>query len=146
MSAPYGITLLPAGRQAGKTTQAFAWVSHGERCAGYPGWTRVLVLAHSTAYEISRRRYWARLEDFDHRVYRADDWARAHGVRPDTRVCVDDLDWALSRHTLFGMPGLLAAATITAAAWEPLTFREKRPEPELRAGRVTLPQRGEGEW
>lgn len=124
--------LLAADRQTGKSTQAFAWVSHGERTDGYPGWTRVLVLAHHRAYDLWRRQYWERLEDFDHRVYCLNNWMGARSVRPSTEVCVDDLDWAvLGTAGLSWMPGHLTAATITAAPWDRLEFRERAP-PEWR--------------
>ena len=128
--------LLHDRRASGKTTQAMAWVSNGERIDRYPGWSRVLVVHTRVEHERLRREWgsWVRdhetgdrvqrLVDFDHRVYTYDAWAGAVGVDPDVEVCIDNLDVFLGRHVLTPMPGWIAAATITAEPWENQTFHE----------------------
>ena len=112
-------------RAAGKTWQAMAWVSHGERVRGYPGWSRVLVVP--TIEQVQYLKdigYWRRLEDFDHRVYSLREWAEARGVNSDTEVCIDNLDLLLPSG-LPRLPGRIVAVTMTAHAWRQQTFREK---------------------
>lgn len=125
------LMLLATDRQKGKTTQAFAWVSHGQRVPGYPGWSRVLILAHLTAFDLWRRDYWARLEDFDHRVYTLTDWVGARAVRPDTQVCIDDLEHALQTTNLAHLPGRLVAATMTSRPWQRVEFQDRQEQPWL---------------
>lgn len=115
--------LLHTGRQAGKTTQAMAWVSHGVEAKGYPGWSRVLVVIHFAEFNRLKNEYWSKLEDFDHRVYTYVEWAEAVHVHPETEVCIDNLDILLGFVDL-SIPGRIVAATITAQEWEPQTFRE----------------------
>ena len=120
------LQLLAVDRRAGKTTQAFAWVSHGVRTDTYPGWSRVLVLPNLAMMEHHRVDWWPRLEDFDHRVYTAEDWEgvyRGHRL-DDVEVCIDDLDHFL-RRGIGRLPGRIVAATITAWPWEPVEFRER---------------------
>ena len=118
------LSLLAADRRAGKTTQAVAWVSQGERVAGYPGWSRVLVVTFPTGWDLLRREFWGRLNDFDHRVYRLREWVEACGVSPGTEVCVDDLEVAIRAADLRLLPGQLVAATMTTSAWDRQEFRE----------------------
>lgn len=127
--------LLHAGRCTGKTTQALAWLSHGERVRGYPGWSRVLLVhdlaeierlrgewgAHVRDHETGDRRQ--RLEDFDRRVYVLHDWVRAL-VTSDVDVCIDNLDLMLHLKDFTRFPGRVVAATITAEPWEPQVFHE----------------------
>ena len=111
------LQLLVADRRRGKTTQAFAWVSQGVPVPGYPGWSRVLLIPTLQRFWTHRRTFWSKLEDYDHRVYHMDEWAYAIGVRGDTEVCIDDLDYIL-RDGVGQIPGLIVAATITAQPWE----------------------------
>lgn len=107
-------------RQAGKTNDALKWVFGGERCKGYPGWTRVLI-APSVQMETYMRRmacpsdiqerlvnqgkelptsWWQAMEDWSHRVYALEEFRNgAHGFRPasETEWCIDDFDLCLSR-------------------------------------------------
>lgn len=129
MSERRELALLATGRTGGKSTQAFAWVSHGVRAPGYPGWSRVLLLAHGRAFDLHRRDYWPRLEDFDHRVYTLRDWVDARAVDPATEVCIDDLEDAIRTTDLRRLPGRLVAATMTTAAWDRLEFREAPARP-----------------
>jgi hypothetical protein len=103
--------VLATDRGAGKTTQAIAWVSQGFPVPGYPGWSRVLVVGSARLHQIVKSHWWARLEDFDHRVYPAPEWIAARGVNPDVAVCVDDV---------FDLD------VLTACPWENVEFRERR--------------------
>ena len=120
------LQLLAADRQTGKTTQALAWISQGERIQPYPGWSRVLLVATLARLDHIRADYWPRLDDFSHRVYSVAEWMPARGIYPNTEVCADDLDACLmSGLDIRRMPGHLTAATITAHAWAGYTFRER---------------------
>jgi hypothetical protein len=123
------LMLLATGRTAGKTTQAIAWLSNGERVRGYPGWSRVLVVQNQQMLQWTKSHWWGDLEDFDHRVYDLQTWLNARSVRPETEVCLDDLDALLRGRMLGWIPGQLVAATMTAAPWEPQTFREREQQP-----------------
>lgn len=116
--------LLHARRASGKTTQAMAWVSHGERIPRYPYWSRVVLVHDRNALEVVRREYWGRLEDFDHRVYDVNEWLRVQSADPDVELCIDNLDLFLRHFAVTRLPGYIAAATITADRWENQTFHE----------------------
>jgi len=120
------LRLLAVDRAEGKTTQAMAWLSNGDRVAHYPGWSRVLVVPNLQRVQHIRDQYWRRLEDFDHRVYSCDEWRRAQGVHHDVEVCIDDLDWFLGTgQPLAAFPGHIVCATMTAWPWEQQEFRER---------------------
>lgn len=121
--------LLATGRSAGKTTQAISWVSNGERVRGYPGWSRVLVVQNQQMLTWTKSHWWGELEDFDHRVYDPQTWLNARAIRPETEVCIDDLDALLRGRVSFWFPGQIVAATMTAEPWEPQVFRDQKPEP-----------------
>jgi phage terminase large subunit-like protein len=99
------VRLLVGDRQSGKTTALLDWVLDGEPCSGYPGWTRVLIVPtiaddrrlREMVGERAQRegKEWADY-DFTHRIYAWPEWAKAHGVHPDTEVMVDGLDRLLS--------------------------------------------------
>lgn len=123
MSAREPFRLLLADRRTGRTTQAFNWVSHGVEVPGYyPGWSRVLLIPTMSMFEYHRRDWWARLEDYDHRVYQLGDWQRAQGVRHDTEVCIDDLEDAIGSVRLNMLPGRIVCATMYGAPWEDIEF------------------------
>lgn len=116
--------LLAADRATGKTTQAFAWVSHGERVDGYPGWSRVLVLPTRAAFDVARpaRRHGGRSPRAATTTPRV--WMRAQGCRHDTEVCLDEMNMMMDVN-LFRVPGHVVAATMTAwRPWEQAEFRE----------------------
>lgn len=112
MSAPE-LEVLVRGRGGGKSTVAMRWVADGKRVRGYPGWSRVLVVANRSMFDCLRRDWWSQLEDFDHRVYVFKEWRRAHGVNPDTEVRLDNAEWLLPL-----MPGRLTGVTMSGAAWD----------------------------
>lgn len=117
--------LLLGDRQTGRTTQAFNWVSHGVEVPGYPGWSRVLLIPTLQRFEVHRETWWSQLEDYDHRVYELDDWIRAHGVRSDVEVCIDDLDYVIAAgFSIPHVPGHLVCATFYGAPWEPVEFSQ----------------------
>ena len=125
------LQLLVTDRREGKTTQAFNWVSHGKPTKTYPGWSRVLVVATLQLQVIHKDPWWAKLEDYDHRVFFAEEWEgmyRGHRL-DDIEVCLDDLDHFL-RRGIGRLPGRIVAATMTAWPWEHVEF-EARPSLRL---------------
>lgn len=91
--------------------------------ASYPGWTRVLVVCHQDEFERLKKEYWARLEDFDHRVYPIKEWLNAAHVDTTTEVCIDNLDMVIHGGWR-NFPGWIVAVTITAEPWVNQTFHE----------------------
>lgn len=108
-------------RQAGKSTDALRWVAKGTKCAGYPGWTRVLIVPSLEMEKYMRKMpaprdiaeqvvrltdmpapesWWQCLPDWAHRVYALEEFRNgANGFRPsgETEWCVDDFDLCVSR-------------------------------------------------
>jgi hypothetical protein len=99
-----------AGRQAGKTHRAVAWVKAGNKIDRYPGWDRVL-LTHSIT-EVVRIR--ARYNLDPHQVYSIREWIDRNKMAfADVEVMVDNLDiW------IEGVLGPVVAATMTGEPWE----------------------------
>lgn len=104
-------------RATGKTTELLRWVLEGERCDGYPGWTRVLIVG-SPQEDIGLRACgqelagveWADL-DWSHRVYCWADWINAHGVNMQTEVRVDGIERFWPR-----IPGYLTGVSLNVEA------------------------------
>lgn len=126
------VLVLP--RQGGKTTQALKWVEGGEKCDGYPGWTRVLIVpsvemdlfmrkmvAESTPTRPLRQTWWSLLEDWSHRVFPLQDFERGRFPSRDTEYAIDDFDLMLARDPqLLGKVVSLYRVThltITGEAW-----------------------------
>jgi hypothetical protein len=112
VSAPEFEVLL-RGRGGGKSTAAMRWVAEGKRVKGYPGWSRVLVVANRSMWEHLRGEWWARLEDFDHRVYTFESWRRSRGANGDTEVRLDNAEFLLP-----WLPGRLTGVTMSATEWD----------------------------
>lgn len=120
------LSLLATGRANGKTFKAIQWVLEGHEVSGYPGWSRVMIVPNLQQFEHIRKDWWEKIEDFDHRIYTAEDWRNAHNVQGSTEVCLDNAEWFLP-----GMPGNLTHLTMTAKEWEPRTEHEHGHEMDL---------------
>lgn len=115
------LQIIGGGRYSGKSTRLFRWVFAGERCDGYPGWTRVLVLGDIHEEEYWRERWrdfdfipkdaeWADL-DWSHRIYFWADWIDAMGVASTTEVRVDGIERFIPR-----IPGVLTGFSFNQEA------------------------------
>lgn len=119
------LNVVARGRQAGKTTDALRWLADGERCPGYPGWTRVLVVTDPQRFLVVKRMAQSsglfdapRLEgmppahlDLDHRIYFLSDWQQGR-VSCSPEVWLDDAEWHL--HNLLRGNGRLTTVSMTA--------------------------------
>lgn len=118
--------VLIKNRQEGKTTQLMKWVADGVPLDkdGYPFWSRVVIVVDQKQHDILRRDYWARLEDFDHRVYTIRDIEHGRFVNKKTKYRIDNMDLFLS-----GMfPVHIDGFTMTADTWEEVPIECQNPE------------------
>jgi hypothetical protein len=107
--------VLMAGRGEGKTTALMGWVEGGVQVSGYPGWSRVAIVANRQRHDWLKSKYWAVMEDFDHRVYTLDEIKDGHFTGRSTAYRLDDLNDFLG--TLFHwLP--IDGFTITASGWD----------------------------
>jgi hypothetical protein len=106
-------------RRSGKSTQLLWWVLDGKKASGYPGWTRVLVTPSMQMAEVTKRMAvelrpdttWGDL-DLAHRIYSLHEWENAHGVRDETKVAFDNVEFMLPK-----VPGRVTALSMTGIAY-----------------------------
>ena len=110
--------VLIAGRQEGKTTKLMEWVKGGVRIDPYPGWSRVAIVANWQRHDVLREKYWAELEDFDHRVYKFDEFKYGRFPSTETKYRIDDLDAFLSMLFPYTQIHNIDGFTITAENWD----------------------------
>jgi hypothetical protein len=107
-------------RRSGKTTELIWWMYHGQKMPGtYPGWSRVIVTPSVQMAQVTKRmaaklrsdKEWGDL-DLSHRIYSLHEWETAHGVHPDVKVALDNMEFMLPR-----LPGRLSMVSMTGMAY-----------------------------
>lgn len=104
-------------RQSGRSTALARWVLDGQRIAGYPGWSRIVIVVDIKHHEWFTKRLLpqvaetpyggAAAPDFYRMAFTWDDWHRGHFNRNGLEVAVDDLD-RLLRERLRLTPALVS--------------------------------------
>lgn len=109
--------VLIKNRQEGKTTQLMKWVADGVPLDkdGYPFWSRVVIVVDAKRFDILKREYWSKLEDFDHRVFTLNDIQHGRFVNRKTKYRLDDFEDFFFAF----LPGInIDGFTMTADIWE----------------------------
>jgi len=106
------VEVFAGGLGSGKTTAAVQWVAGGTATDGFPGWTRVLVVATERQAHHLRGQH----DLATYRVLSLAQWGdvRGNGTVPEsTEVCYDDAAAALDA----AYPGRTAAVTFYGKTW-----------------------------
>lgn len=149
MTAPQWVI---ADRQQGKSTALVTWLLGGHRVWGWPGWSRVLVVAHGQR----AAEYIERMPQLQHELWgkrtgglgklviTVEEMRGLRGLDPTVEFALDDVEALLAR--LLPMPVAVLSATgtaVTPGALIEQAGRDRRLAEEFEARRPRLITRDE---